>query len=543
MKYINNFSSLCVATIASGLLFTPAISSASQLSDWFEQENIFSGILSEEKSTDKKEAAKEAIPETVSEEKKIDEVKAEKEAASETTKPSDEKLLASITSSDEKILEKYAEVTKGDVNIDDTKFKEVLEYVYANHPKIKAQREALKVADEGVSQAVSGFRPDVSANLSKGRERTGNVAETWNYDDTKSRGLTVTQPIFSGGGTVASFLTAKERMKAARAELSATEQQVLYDAVVAYTDVVEKQSVLELNQQNVAVLQKQMDVTDARFKVGELTLTDTSQAKARLAGAQANERQALGDLEASRATFRRTIGHDAESKVAMPSVPSGIPQSLNEAKELAQRNNPILKSARHSEKAASDNVYVHGATLLPNVSLQGTMSRSDGNSLSALNKVDQDSIKLNVSIPIYQSGAEWSRLREARNLAQQAKFNSLDTNESVVESVNLAWEAYNTSKAIIVSNEAAVSAAETALNGVRKENEFGVRTILDVLNAEQETFSARVNLIRAVRTEKIQAYRLLATVGKLTSKDLNLKTRIEDPKEHYDSVKYQLLGL
>ncbi len=522
MKYINNFSSLCVAIVASGLLFTPAISSASQLSDWFEQDSIFSGILSEEKTA---------------------EVKVEKEATSEAKEPSDEKLLASITSSDEKILEKYAENAKGDVNIDDTKFKEVLEYVYANHPKIKAQREALKVADEGVSQAVSGFRPDVSANLSKGRERTGNVAETWNYDNTKSRGLTVTQPIFSGGGTVASFLTAKESMRAARAELSATEQQVLYDAVVAYTDVVEKQSVLELNQQNVAVLQKQMDVTNARFKVGELTLTDVSQAKARLAGAQAGERQALGDLEASRATFRRTIGHDAESKVAMPSVPSGIPQSLNEAKELAQRNNPILKSARHSEKAASDNVYVHGATLLPNVSLQGTMSRSDGNSLSALNKIDQDSVKLNVSIPIYQSGAEWSRLREARNLAQQAKFNSLDTNESVVESVNLAWEAYNTSKAIIVSNEAAVSAAETALNGVRKENEFGVRTILDVLNAEQETFSARVNLIRAVRTEKIQAYRLLATVGKLTSKDLNLKTNIEDPKEHYDSVKYQLLGL
>ena len=426
---------------------------------------------------------------------------------------------------------------------DDAKFKSALENVYSNHPQIKAEREALKVAEEGVSQAISGFRPDVSANFSKGRERVGNTAETWNYDDTKSRSLTVNQPIFSGGGTVASYMAAKNRMKAARDTLASTEQQVLFDAIVAYTDVVEKQSVLELNQKNVEVLQKQMDVTNAKFKVGELTLTDVSQAKARLALAQANERQALGDLEASHATYRRTIGYDVEGKIAMPDVPSGIPVSLGEAKEWAQYNNPILKAARHNEKAANNNIYVQGATILPSVSLQGSMVRSNGNSLSALDRVDQDAIKLNVSIPIYQSGAEWSRLREAKNLARQAKYNAMDTNESVVESVNLSWEAYNTSKAIIVSNEAAVEAAETALNGVRKENEFGVRTILDVLNAEQETFSARVNLIRAVRTEKLQAYRLLATVGKLTSNELKLNTQVEDPKERYNSVKYQLLGL
>ncbi len=502
MKYTKKLSSLCAVTIASGFLLTPMFAYAAPFLDWFELEDDLTSVANKEE------------------------------------------LLASKNAADPKEIKPTIESEiKPDANTDDAKFKAALEYVYTNHPQIKAQREALKIADEGVAQAVSGFRPDVSANLSKGRERTGNTAETWNYDDTKSRSLTVNQPLFSGGGTIASFMTAKNKMKAARDNLSATEQQVLYDAVVAYTDVVEKQSVLELNQQNVAVLQKQMDVTNARFKVGELTLTDTSQATARLALAQANERQALGDLEASHATFRRTIGYDVDGKIVMPCVPSGIPQSLSEAKEWAQANNPILRASRHNEKAAGDNVYVRSATLLPNVSLQGTMSRSDGNSLSALNKIDQDSIKINVSIPIYQSGAEWSRLREARNLAQQAKFNALDTNESVIESVNLSWEAYNTSKAIITSNEAAVAAAETALNGVRKENEFGVRTILDVLNAEQETFSARVNLIRAVRTEKIQAYRLLATVGKLTSKELKLKTEIEDPKEHYDSVKYQLLGL
>lgn len=438
-----------------------------------------------------------------------------------------------------------ADVVSGSdkVTVGDAGMKSALEYVYANHPQLKAQREALKAKDESVAQAISGFRPSVSANLSNGRVRTGNSAQTWVYDKTKSRSLSIEQPIFSGGGTVASLMSSKEQVKAARAELAATEQQVLYDAVLAYTDVVEKQSVLELNRQNVVVLKKQMDVTNARFKVGELTKTDISQAAARLAGAEADARQALGDLKTARATFRRVIGYDAEEKLMMPTVPSGIPSSLAEAKKLAKINNPILKAALHSEKAADSNVYVRGATLLPSVSLQGTMNRNEGSSVSSLRHLDSDELKVNVSIPLYQSGAEWSRLREARNLAQQAKFNTMDTSESVIESVDVAWEGFDTSKAVILSNRAAVNAAETALSGVRKENEFGVRTILDVLNAEQESFSARVNLVKATRNEKLQAYRLLAAVGKLTSKDLGLQTKVENPKEHYNSIKYQLLGL
>ncbi len=425
----------------------------------------------------------------------------------------------------------------------DSQLKSALEYVYQNHPQIKAKREALKAVDESVAQAISGFRPDIAAHLSRGRERNADANQTWNYDDSRSKDLTVTQPIFSGGGTIASFMTAKERVKAARADLSATEQQVLFNAVLAYTDVVEKQSVLELNQKNVDVLKKQLDATNARFKVGELTVTDVSQSTARLARAQSDERQALGDLDVARATFKRAIGYDVDGKAVMPPVPAGIPANFAEAKEIAQSNNPILEAARRNENAAENNVYVRGATLLPSVNLQGSMVRADSSRATALGSLDSDSVKVNVTIPLYQSGAEWSRLREARNLAQQAKFNTMDTNESVIENVNVAWEAYNTSKAIIVSNKAALDAAETALNGVRKENEFGVRTVLDVLDAEQETFSTRVNLIKAVRTEKLQAYRLLAAIGKLTSKDLSLKTEIENPKEHYNNVKYQLLGL
>ncbi|MEZ5691611.1 MAG: TolC family outer membrane protein [Rickettsiales bacterium] len=478
---------------------------------------------------------------------KKESVKSEEHSKDETSKNANPKSYDKKTSKPDSNylnIEKTAIAGK-DKNdysiIDDVSLRKTLEYVYDNHPQIKAKREELKAIDENVAQAISGFRPDVTANLSKGRERIKSTTPDWNYGDSKSKNIVVNQPIFKGGRTLADLKTSKERVKAARAELLSTEQELLFNAVVSYTDVVEKYYVLKLNQKNVDVLKRQLEATKSRFKVGDLTLTDVSQSEARLARAVADERQALGDLEVVKATFNRIIGYEANKDMKMPPVPSEIPTSLAKAQEIASSNNPILIAARHLEKSADSDVYSKASSLLPDVSLQGVASRSD--SANNFSSFDSDSIKLNVTIPIYRSGAEWSRLRQARNLAQQAKFNTIDTNKSIIENVTIAWEAYNTSKEIIKSNQAAVEAAKVALNGVRKENEYGVRTILDVLDAEQEAFFAEVSLIKAIRNEKIQAYRLLATIGKLTNEGLKIKTTTESPKKHYDSIKYQLIGL
>lgn len=423
----------------------------------------------------------------------------------------------------------------------DPQLKSVLEFVYENHPALKAKREELKAIDEGVSQAISGFRPTVSANLSKGKTDGETNSSNWNSYDTKTSSLTATQPIFNGGGTLASFYAAKDKMKAERADLSALEQQTLYDAVVAYTDVVEKTAMLELNQKNTDVLRKQLEATKAKFDAGMLTITDTAQAQSRFAAAQSSERQSLGDLAVTRATFQRVIGYDAPSKVSLPPIPAGIPENISQANEIARENSPILESAKRNEKAAENNIYVNGATILPSVYLQGAMSDSKGVSPAVIQQ-KSNSITLNLSVPLYQSGAEWSRLRAAKNQAEQAKFNTIDTHAAVVESVTQAWEDFSTASAIIAANEVAVKATDTALKGTQKENEFGTRTVLDVLNAEQEAFAAKVALIKASRAEKVLAYRLLATIGKLTSNDLGLATDVPSPKEHYNDVKYQLLG-
>jgi len=419
--------------------------------------------------------------------------------------------------------------------------REALAYVYQHHPQLLAERERVKAIDESVAQAVSDFRPDIQADYNKGRERTSTGNSPWSYGDTKSKGLIVTQPIFSGLDGVANLKSAKQRVKAARADLTALEQQLLYNAVVAYTGVAEAQSVLLLNQNNVDVLGKQRDAAQARYDVGEITKTDVSQAEARLAVAKSNEQQSLGDVAIARANFVRAVGYPAPDKITLPEVPANLPKDMSEASQMAQAASPVLDAAKHREKAFESDVNVRVGAILPDISLQGSMRRSEGGNVFS-NTYDNDALTLNLTIPLYQSGAEWSRLREARNVATQARFDTLDTTLAVEQDVTNAWQNFITADSVIVSSEAAAKASGLALEGVRQENEFGVRTVLDVLDAEQEYMNTKVNLVRALRLHKIQAYRLLASVGKLTADELSLPVKIYDPKDNYNDVKYQLLG-
>ena len=403
--------------------------------------------------------------------------------------------------------------------------REAMVHVYRHHPQLLAGRESLKATEEQISLARSDFRPSAYLDYAKGRERSrlGTAARTTSNGD--SKGLTVSQPLFSGLSGVAGLKSANQRVKAAEADLIALEQQLLYNVVITYTGVAEAQAVLELNQNNVDVLTRQRDATQVRFDVGELTKTDVAQAESRLANAKASEQQSVGDLAIARADFMRAVGMASPEKPGMPGVPENLPTSISEANSAARNASPVIEAARHREKAFASDINIRRGDILPDVGLEASSRRNSGGGFGTN---DSDAITLNVVVPLYQSGAEWARLREASNLASQAKFTTMDTLLAVEQDVTSAWQNFVTAESVITSTKSAVEASTTALDGVRQENEFGVRTVLDVLDAEQELLNSKVNLVRASRNYRIQAYRLLASVGKLTAKELNLA---EDDKE------------
>ena len=416
-----------------------------------------------------------------------------------------------------------------------------LDHTYRTNPEIKAQRKSLEQLDENVNQAFSGWLPQASIDYSKGRQRNRFNGSTWNYSDNEVRQLLVEQPLFRGGETVARTSGAKKLVQAGRADLHNIEQEILLRAITAYMDVVRDRSVLELSRNNVDVLRKQLQASRDRFEVGEVTRTDVAQSEARLARAQNDEILARGALTNSIANFERVVGYTPE-ELAVPENFPEIPASIDAAIDAALENNPVLISQRFRREAADDDVDVNIARILPDVTLRGTMRREQGAGIIGNADFDNDAVTVNVNVPLYQSGAEYSRVRAAKSRLSEERFQQSNVRDQVRQAVVQAWEDLETSISAIRATKEAINAAEIALEGVRQEQLYGARTILDVLDAEQELFSAEVNLVRAERDRIVAIFALLARIGRLTPDSLTLAAKPYDPEEHYDDVRYQLIG-
>lgn len=421
-------------------------------------------------------------------------------------------------------------------------FEDALTATYNENPRIKAERQKLEATDEGVSQALSGFRPSISASYEKGRQRTDFGNSGWSYGDSERKGLTVSQPLFRGGGTWYSFKRAQQSQRAGQYILSATEQDVLLSAITSYMDIIANSAILELARSNEQVLAEQLKAADTRFQVGEVTRTDVAQSQARLSSAKSAVIAADGQLRVAIAAFTRVAGYTPEGTLHAPEKLPELPATLDEALEYARNANPQLLATLHVAKASRYDVNVTQSRLLPTVSLVGSMSRQDGAGANGASSFDQDKVGIEVSIPLYQSGAEYSRVREASAVARQRDHESIDTRMAIDASVTQTWQELETAIATITTREDQIKAAQIALDGVRQEQQYGSRTVLDVLDAEQELFTARTNLVRAQRDRIVNAYTLAFTLGQLTPPALGLSVAQYDPSVHAGDVKWKPIG-
>ncbi len=421
---------------------------------------------------------------------------------------------------------------------------EALAITHDTNPTLIAQRESLRGTNEQVSQALSGYRPTVEASGDFGVEYTDtDFSNAGSDSDTitpSSIGIAVSQPVYRGGRTVASVRSAEFAVQAARATYISIEQQVLLDAIIAYMDVVRELAVLELSINNEQVLRRQLQATRDRFQVGEVTRTDVSQAESRLARATADRIAADGDLENSRATYARVIGRPAGSVTAPPPV-VGLPASLEETIAQAEGNNPALITANFNERSADANVDVVFGELLPEVSIVGA-ARSNFEPSSVVDQSDSASLTAQVTVPLYQAGAVSSRVREARYSANQSRIEVEETRRDIEENAIQAWRTLETSRASIISFISQVEAARIALEGTEQEALVGSRTVLDVLDAEQELLDARVSLVRAQRDEVVASYALLAVTGQLTARALGLPVEYYDFAPDYEQTRERVWG-
>ena len=424
---------------------------------------------------------------------------------------------------------------------------EALGAAYSNDPTLLAARAQLRATDEGVPQALAGWRPTVvlsgAAGYGDGTFRSvtaGQAVDRRNNRDIFSAQATLTQPLFRGGATRASTNQADNRVFAQRARLLVTEQQVFNDTINAYVNVIQQQQLLQLNINNEQVLTRQLQATQDRFRVGEITRTDVAQAEAALAGATATRQTSEGNLATARGNFRRFIG-ELPGQLVEPQ-PLKMPiKTQNEATQLAVRNNPSVVAALFDDAAARDAIDVAFSQLMPQVSLQAQAARAD-NTTVAQQRTIGGTVLLNASVPIYQGGAEYSRVRQARQSEQQARKTVDDVRRQVIQQATQSWETLVAARATIESTRSQIRANQIALEGVQREAIVGSRTTLDVLNAEQALLNSRVTLVQNLASLVIASYTLANSLGRLTARDLNLNVPLYDETAYYNAVRDRLFG-
>jgi len=413
---------------------------------------------------------------------------------------------------------------------------DALAMAYASNPTLAAARAELRAVNEQVPQELSAWRPRVTVTGDVGKQHIERK-DLNSSEGTTPRAveLDVTQSLYRGGRTVAGTKRAEAEIMAQRARLLDTEQFVLLSALIAYIDVWRDQSVLNLTQNNEQVLTRQLEATRDRFEVGEITRTDVAQSESRLAGAIGDRVAAEGTLAISRATYQEVIGI-GPGVLDQPPPLKDLPAAVDAVIDGSQQRNPLILAARFSEDAARKNERVQFGQLLPEVAVVGSLTRSQ-ETTSSDSDLEQAQILAQVTVPIYQQGFVSSQIREAKQRSSQRRLQIDEARRAAVQDSISAWEALQTARAEIEAFQSQVRATEIALEGVRQENAVGARTILDILDAEQELLDARVSLVLAQRDEIVAGYQVLAAMGRLTATELGLPVETYDPDIDLDAVR------
>jgi outer membrane protein len=429
--------------------------------------------------------------------------------------------------------------------------REALVSTYNTNPTITAQREVLRGTDASVAIARAAGRPTVAATVGINRDltRSGIIRlQSGNDKDiTVSGGADLSVPLFQGGTVKNNVRAATTRVEAGRATLRAVEGDVFTEAVAAYMDVIRDRAIVELNNNQVGVLTTNLQATRDRFEIGDLTRTDVAQSEARLELARSSLATARARLSASEENYRRVIGRRPDNLAPPPPLPP-LPGSPEEAVRIALVSNPDLLAINRAAVAAGYDVRAARGTRLPTVS--GVLSGDYVNTLTSNsftnqfgqvedppNSGTQTSIGLSGRIPLYQGGLPAARIRQAQAAEAQTLEQVVGTERAVVANTRSAFASYRAANEAIQSNQTAVSANELALEGARAEQSVGTRTVLDVLNAEQELLNSQVQLVTARRDAYVAGFQLLNAMGQAEAQDLGLEGGpLYDPLGNYRRV-------
>jgi outer membrane protein len=429
---------------------------------------------------------------------------------------------------------------------------DALSLAYSNNPDLNQQRAALRARDEAIPKAKAGYLPKVSGQSQGGYQHsmvggypnTITNSTTTTYTTTPfSYGVTLNQTLFDGMRTASSVDQAESNVFMQRENLRRTETGVLLAAATAYMDVMRDSAVVRLRRNNMSVLASQLSITQLRQQYGELTMTDVAQAQAALANANAEYGVSISTLTRSVAAYRKTVGQEPKDLQPVQSVERLLPGAFEQLLKIGLREHPSILAANYQVDAAEAEVKIAESALLPQLSMQAQALKSTNSGGFTNYNSTSYSVLGTLSVPIYQGGSEYASIRMAKEQLGQARLAFDSQRELVREAIATALGQLKAARNAVAAYRISVTAAESALNGVREEALVGQRTTQDVLNAQQTLLSARVQLIGAQHDVIVASYSALAAIGRLNAERVNLDAPAYQPSLHYQQTKDRLFGV
>ena len=422
-----------------------------------------------------------------------------------------------------------------------------LSKAYENNSTLNSARAGVRVSDESVPIAKSGRRPTITGNGSIMYSSTDSAGIRLT---TGSFGITLSQSLFDGFQTKNNVKAAEAQVRAARENLRNAEQNTLFDAASAYMDVTLFRQIAVLRQRNLEFLGEQVRAARSRFEVGEGTRTDVAQAEASRSAAQAQLTAVRAQSESAVAVYRQLVGASPGRLEAAGPLLKLLPEGIDSAYLIAEREHPAIKATKHLVDASSYAVKAAEGALLPGVTADVGVARSYQKTINPTGlPAPRDgygttaSIGATLRIPIYQGGRASGLVRQSKESLGQARIEVDVNRDRVRAAVVSAWTQFEASRSNTEANRALVSAARLALAGVIEERTVGQRTTLDVLDAQADVIDAQVNQVSSERDTVVASYAIVSAIGRLSASRLGLRVRLHKPKKHYEAVKDKWFGL
>ncbi len=397
-----------------------------------------------------------------------------------------------------------------------------LRQVYESNPEILVQRQAVQGASADIGLAETGWQPSVGASGGLAQTHTKLTGET--YDKTqKQLGINASQNVFNGFATTADIKAAKAFLQSEQANLYATEQDVFLEAINAYINVLNAKQVLTLNKNNEKVLREYYDLYVQKEAVGVLTKTDVAQAASRLEWAKYQVIDAQAQYDNAVETFRRIYGQTEHryEDINTKRLNRFFPISITVAETEALQKHPAILAIKARQTAFEQKIKVARQTYMPSVDVKAAAIKYDD--VPMIDEITDSRVGVYLTVPLYDRGTAFAATRKAKSNASAVREQGVQVQRIVLEKLRQAWNLYEAQKAAVQSAKIRIKASRMALAGVRDEQERGRRTVLDVLNAEQELLDAQVALTRAKHSQLSAYFAVLSGTGMLTAEHLGLK--------------------